>query len=622
MKQRTPSYIQLLFLLFVLTMQTACQQEEDDNNGITEKVNVGDAIPDFILTDADGKTVSASSLSGQVYILSFFDTGCRDCQKEFPVLQQIYDKYKSDVVLLNVPRSQSANEISQYWQASGLSMPVYIPKDKDLYYKFASRGIPRCYIVDSKGVVQAVFTDAPIADYGTLDAILQDLLKDGAAQEDDTVKLSVRLRVPSAAGSTGIDFFQNEYIVSHLELFFFDSSTKKLVNKFVIEELSQDKEPYFTEYDITYLMKTLKIQVGVYNIFAVANYDKIPDNITSQDEFLELTDNVTYEEGIVPNMPQSGPVMTSRATSMLAVDLKPWSNKDFYLTIDVERVMAKVQIGTVQNYFELKHDGKKYADIHLTNYKLVNLNSEYYLFQHKAEMSALGGKPIFVMPQNFEEYNYGNREYVIDPLFYKKVALVADAEKFRNYYKSWYGAFTTDNFASIPASGNYGNAYILENTAFKSSQKNGFSPGIIFKAAVSPVSVYIYDTKTRTLVEETRQEYWSHTIYLYDYKFYGSIQAVNVAAGLSLDELATYTDVQLKAYGIKKCNFNMGVYETYYTYWIQHRTDNTDAMGAMCYGVVRNNFYRINITGVSGIGDSEIVPEIMRDNYSSSNINN
>lgn len=59
----------------------------------------------------------------------------------------------------------------------------------------------------------------------------------------------------------------------------------------------------------------------------------------------------------------------------------------------------------------------------------------------------------------------------------------------------------------------------------------------------------------------------------------------------------------------------MGVYETYYAYWIRHRNNTLEPMASMNYGVVRNNFYRIIVSGVSGIGDSEIVPEIMRDNY-------
>ena len=137
-------------------MLEACQSEEA-GGGTTGKVQIGDEVPAFELTDTDGATVSSSSLSGQVYLLSFFDTGCPDCRKEFPVLQQIYDKYNGSVAVINVPRSQTVSEVSQYWTDSGLSMPVYYPNDKRLYYKFADSGIPRIYVVDGKGIVQSVY---------------------------------------------------------------------------------------------------------------------------------------------------------------------------------------------------------------------------------------------------------------------------------------------------------------------------------------------------------------------------------------------------------------------------------------------------------------------------------
>ena len=127
MKSYTPSYFAWLFLMLVSFMQTACQNDDDQDNGITNKVNVGESVPDFSLTDADGGVISSSSLSGRVYLLNFFDTGCPDCQKEFPVLQQIYDKYKASVTVLNVPRNQSLDKVRSYWHQAGLSMPVYMP---------------------------------------------------------------------------------------------------------------------------------------------------------------------------------------------------------------------------------------------------------------------------------------------------------------------------------------------------------------------------------------------------------------------------------------------------------------------------------------------------------------
>jgi hypothetical protein len=38
-------------------------------------------------------------------------------------------------------------------------------------------------------------------------------------------------------------------------------------------------------------------------------------------------------------------------------------------------------------------------------------------------------------------------------------------------------------------------------------------------------------------------------------------------------------------------------------------------MSAMRYGIVRNNYYQITVTGVSGLGESKITPQIMRHTY-------
>jgi hypothetical protein len=153
----------------------------------------------------------------------------------------------------------------------------------------------------------------------------------------------------------------------------------------------------------------------------------------------------------------------------------------------------------------------------------------------------------------------------------------------------------------------------MENTAFKSSQKNGYSPGVIFKATVSPTAVWKYNEKTNK-VEPIRPENLPPTYYLYNCKFYYSIQAINVDNNLNLEDRDNYTDAELKSYKIKQVKNNNGVYETYYTYWIEHKKAS-DPMSAMRYGIVRNNYYQITVTGVSGLGESKITPQIMRDNY-------
>lgn len=617
MKRSWITYPIKLSLLLLVAVLTACVTEDEEDNGATAIVNVGDNVPDFTLYGSDGLEVISSSLKGQPYILNFFDTRCKDCQQLFPVLQRIYDKYQGKVPILNVPRSQSEEEVKAYWDQERLSLPYYTASDKDLYYQFATSIVPRTYVVDGSGKVCLAFTDSPIADYETLDKTLGRVVDEGAGSRGD-VNLSFRIKVPALRNSIEEYYFHNEYTISRLEVYFFETETKKFFTKAVITDLTKDDSTYDTEYDIIYLFDNIRLRADKFDIFLIANYNYGPDVANDEEEFLNMVDSITYNNGVEANMPDKGPVMTNRATSLLAVDLIPWINKDYVLSVEMERVMAKLMIGVSQNTFQLKHNDKKYAEINITNYKFVNLNNQYYLFQHKDSIAEFSERTKFTMPDNYGDYTEKGDQYVVDPLFYKKTPNAVDASVFNRYYTSWFGAFSTEDFASMPPADSYGYAYVLENTSFKTSQKNGYSPGIVFKAAVTPVFVYLYDATQRKLVEEYRPEYWPKTIYLYKYNFYGSLQSVNIAGGLSLDELETYTDVQLKEYGIKQCKFNMGVYETYYTYWIQHRGSGDNPMGPMEYGIVRNNFYRMIVAGVSGIGNSSISSDVLRDNYPNS----
>lgn len=602
-------------LLFVLLV--SCVQDHDESDNSAMKVNVGDYVPAFILSGSDGNEVSSASLEGQIYILNFFDTGCPDCREELQVMQKVFDKFHGNVPILNVPRSQTDEEVKAYWNKAGLNMPFYMPNDKNLYYRFATKIIPRTYIVDGNGRVRAAFSDKPIADSATLETLLQQLIGEGSSGEG-YVNLSMRLRIPARGRSIDDYYFHNEYTISNLEVWFFNAETKKFFTKAEIKGLSMENAYYDTRYDISYLFKDMRLLVGIYDIFFLANYYNDPIEAEDEMEFLNHVDSITYSDGVEANLPETGPVMTNRATSLMGINLLPWSNKSYMLSVELERVMAKLQIGVAQNIFQLKHNQRKYADINITNYKLVNLNRRYYLFQHRDSLPTFTPQPEFILPYHFSDYSDVGEQYVVDPLFYRKLANKEDAKAVGSYYQSWFGDFTTENFASMPSADNFGYAYILENTVFKTSQKNGYSPGVVFKAAVNPVFVYLYDFSQKALKEEYRPEYWPRVIYLYNYNFYGSVQAVNLASGLTLDELVTYTDEQLKTYGIKQCRFNMGVYETFYTYWIHHRCNQTDFMGAMEYGIVRNNFYRMVVTGVNGIGNSVIEPDIMRNNYPNS----
>ena len=608
MKPYSKSYLAQLLIFLSIGLLSSCLNNDDENTNEQEFVKVGDVVPEFHLIGENGETISSTSMLGQVYLLSFFDTGCRDCQKEFPILQQIYDKYQDALPVINVPRSQTADEVKEYWSKTGLSMPVYTPTDKSLYYKFATRGIPRIYIIDKTGKVLNVFTDSPIADYDTLDGILNPLvgnIKDG-------IKVSFRIVATKNLSDELEDGIEVESNISHLDIFFFNPETEKLVTKVVIDSLGNKIKT--NKYD-SYWVETKKIPTGNYNIFAVANYKNIPQNIEEQKDLINLIDAETYKKGLGSSIPEEGPIMTSRADTLLNLDLTSKKVKEVTIVIEMERVIAKLRISSKSDgNYVLEHGGTKYADIRIASYKLTNLMTQYYLFQHVDNVPALIGEPNFKFPENFVEYTAKENQYVVDPLFYKKTLNDADIQSFQGYYQYWYGNKESSSSEWAPFA-QTNNIYILENTAYKDCQINAYSTGVEFYASVKPVFVYEYKTDKHD-VEPDYGESWGDSIYLYDYNFYKTISDINLKHGLSIPE-NIYTDKDLNSYGLKKCKNRAGSFYTYYTYWIEHLryAADSDRMGPMRYGIIRNNLYNIVITGISDIGSSEITPNVKRENY-------
>lgn len=96
----------------LLLLLASCLQDHEEWGDSTTLVKVGDTVPAFVLSASDGEVISSDSLKGQVYVLNFFDTGCPDCREELQVLQQVYDNYRGNVPIFNVPRSQTRDEVA------------------------------------------------------------------------------------------------------------------------------------------------------------------------------------------------------------------------------------------------------------------------------------------------------------------------------------------------------------------------------------------------------------------------------------------------------------------------------------------------------------------------------
>ena len=138
---------------------------------------VGRAAPEFTLNvlDAAGKTraVTRDDLAGKVVVLDFWATWCPPCLQELPEIQKLAETYakagRKDVVIVAVSQDREPEDKSsvrklvedlidskKWTLAKGPISRVALDPDQLVGDAFKIQALPTLFLLDAKGVVQAV----------------------------------------------------------------------------------------------------------------------------------------------------------------------------------------------------------------------------------------------------------------------------------------------------------------------------------------------------------------------------------------------------------------------------------------------------------------------------------
>ncbi|MBR2570860.1 MAG: redoxin domain-containing protein [Clostridia bacterium] len=88
----------------------------------------GRAMMDFSAPTTDGEEIALSELLGEkdLVVLNIFATWCPPCEREFPMIDEIYQKYsdRMEIVALSGYEGDSMDAIADYKAGHGLSFPM------------------------------------------------------------------------------------------------------------------------------------------------------------------------------------------------------------------------------------------------------------------------------------------------------------------------------------------------------------------------------------------------------------------------------------------------------------------------------------------------------------------
>jgi thiol-disulfide isomerase/thioredoxin len=119
--------------------------------------DVGEPAPAITLCVEGAAAQSLADLGGEVVWVNFWATWCLPCRRELPDIQKLYDEKRDDglrVLLVNV--EDNADDAIAFLEERGVSMPVVLDRDGDLYRDYGLRGLPDSFFIDADGNVAAL----------------------------------------------------------------------------------------------------------------------------------------------------------------------------------------------------------------------------------------------------------------------------------------------------------------------------------------------------------------------------------------------------------------------------------------------------------------------------------
>lgn len=121
----------------------------------TAWTKTNEKMPDFDLTDMQGRKWTLAELKGKVAFVNVWATWCGPCQQELPHLQKLFDRVKDrkDVILLTLNVDEDRMPIAPFLKSNHYSFPV-LPAYAFVRDTLKVVGIPRNWIIGPDGTKQ------------------------------------------------------------------------------------------------------------------------------------------------------------------------------------------------------------------------------------------------------------------------------------------------------------------------------------------------------------------------------------------------------------------------------------------------------------------------------------
>lgn len=140
----------LILCTTLLIASPAVAQKSDP----AKPARIGQAAPDFTLTDCNGKQHKLSDLKGKIVVLEWINKGCPFSVKANPTMIKTAAKYKDkDVVWLAIDSTyfNEPADNARYIKQKSIPYPILTDSDGAVAKTYKARSTPHMFVIDKNG---------------------------------------------------------------------------------------------------------------------------------------------------------------------------------------------------------------------------------------------------------------------------------------------------------------------------------------------------------------------------------------------------------------------------------------------------------------------------------------
>ena len=122
----------------------------------TARAAPGEVVAALTLPSRGGAApISLDKLRGQVVMINFWASWCGPCREEFPLLDQMYRRYKAvGFTMLGVNVEPESSDAESFLTKTPVTFPIAFDRDSTASRLFQVEGMPSTVLIDRHGVIR------------------------------------------------------------------------------------------------------------------------------------------------------------------------------------------------------------------------------------------------------------------------------------------------------------------------------------------------------------------------------------------------------------------------------------------------------------------------------------